>query len=312
MKEKPPLIVILGYTGSGKTEWGIFLAKKFNGEIICADSRQIYKEMNIGTAKPEIEKEEMIDKEKAKIVKGVPHYLLDILELQKDYSAALFKKDAKRIAKKILKRKKIPFLVGGTYHYIQGMVENFEFPKVPPQKKLREKLSQKTEKELFSIYQKLDPEGAKLIEKENKRRLIRAIEVCTVTKKPFFSQRKKGEREFEVLKIGIKLHPKDLEKRIKKRLDKMLKKGLEKEAKLLFEKYGKIPPLLTIGYKEWFPFFEGKIKKEEAIEQILKNTLDYVKYQRKWFKKDKEIHWCSKIKEAEKLIKNFLKNANKN
>lgn len=295
----PKLIVILGPTASGKTELAIKLAKKFNGELINADSRQIYKEMDIGTAKP--------SKKERKII---AHHLIDIIFPNEEFNVAIYKKIVLKIIKNIQKRKKIPFLVGGTGLYIRAIVDNIEFPKVSPQKGLRKKLEKKSVKELFEIYKKLDPKGAKFIEKENKRRLIRAIEVCKVTGKSFWRQRKKGKPIFDVLQIGIKLTKKELKKRISKRIKQMFKLGLEKEAKYLIKKYGWISSLQTIGYQEWSEYFDKKIDKKidkkEVKEKIKLHTSQFAKRQMTWFKRDKRIYWIKNYQEAEKLIKKFL------
>jgi len=304
-KIKPKLVVILGPTASGKTDLAIKLAKKFNGEIVSADSRQVYKEMNIATAKPLQNQKSKIKNQKY-LVNGVPHYLVDIIYPDKEFNVAIYKKLAQKAIKDIQKRGKLPFLVGGTGLYIWAVIDNLKFPKVRPQKKLRKELEKKSKKELFQIYKKLDPKGAKFIDKENKRRLIRAIEVCKVTGKSFWEQRKKGKPLFDVLQIGIKLEKEKLKKRIEKRINKMFKLGLEKEAKKLFEKYGEIPPLQTIGYQEFKDFFEGKITKKEVKEKIILHTLQFARRQITWFKRDKRIHWISEDKEAENLIQKFL------
>jgi len=288
---KPKLIVILGPTATGKTGLAIRLAKQFNGEIISADSRQIYKEMAIGTAKPT--KKEM---------KTVPHHLIDLIKPDKDFNVALYKERALKAIQNINKKGRIPFLVGGTGLYIKAIIDNIDFPKVKPNKKLRKQLEKKGAEELFKIYQKLDPKGAKLIDKNNKRRLVRAIEVSKLTKKPFWVQRKKQIPLFEVLQIGIKLPKKELEKRISKRTDKMLEIGLEKEVKGLKKKYMKSPLLSTIGYAEWFQS-KNKKKIKEAIKL---HTLQFAKRQMTWFKKDKRINWIKNYSQAKKLIKNFL------
>jgi len=298
-------VVILGPTASGKTDLAIKLAKKFNGEIVSADSRQVYKEMNIATAKPLQNQKSKIKNQKY-LVNGVPHYLVDIIYPDKEFNVVIYKKLAQKAIKDIQKRGKLPFLVGGTGLYIWAVIDNLKFPKVKPQKKLRKELEKKSKKELFQIYKKLDPKGAKFIDKENKRRLIRAIEVCKVTGKSFWEQRKKGKPLFDVLQIGIKLEKEKLKKRIEKRINKMFKLGLEKEAKKLFEKYGEIPPLQTIGYQEFKDFFEGKITKKEVKEKIILHTLQFARRQITWFKRDKRIHWISEDKEAENLIQKFL------
>ena len=290
------LIVILGPTASGKTELGIKLAKRFNGEIISCDSRQVFKEMDIGTAKPSL-----------KETQQVPHHLINIVNPDQEFNVAIYKKLAIKTIREIQKRKKIPFLVGGTGLYLQAIVDNVQFPKVRPHHKLRKELEKISTKELFEIYEKLDPRGAKEIEKENKRRLIRAIEVCKVTGKPFSEQKKKGKPLFEILQIGIRLPKDELKKKIEKRVEKMFKKGLEKEVKKLFQKYGfNIPPMQSIGYQE----FQGYFKKEKSInkvkEEIKLHTLQFAKRQMTWFKRDKRIKWITNKKEAERLIKEFL------
>lgn len=292
--KKQKLIVILGPTASGKSELAIKLAKKFKGEIVSADSRQIYKEMEIGTAKP-------------KSTKGIDHYLIDTIRPNKEYNAALFKKAAVKAIENIQRRKKNPFLVGGTGLYIRAVVDNIQFPKVPANNKLRKELEKKNIKDLFRIYKKLDPQGSKLIDRENKRRLVRAIEVCKITGQSFWQQRQKEKPLFEILQIGLKPSKALLRSNIKKRIENMFRQGLEKEARFLSKKYGSIPPLNTIGYQEWKEFFEGKIDKDKVKELIISHTNKFARRQMTWFKKDKTIHWAKDQKTAERLIRKFLK-----
>lgn len=293
----PKLIVILGPTATGKTGLAIKLAKKFKGEIVSADSRQIYKEMTVGTAKPT--KKEM---------KAIPHHLIDIIYPNEKFNVALYKKMAIQTIKDIQKKKKIPFLVGGTGLYIQSIIDNVIFPEVSPQKEIRKELMEKTKEELFKIYKKLDPRGAEFIDKENKRRLIRAIEVCKVTKKPFWGQRKKGKPLFNILQIGIRLSKEELKKRISTRTKNMFKSGLEKEVEDLRKKYGKLFLLQTIGYLEW-PSFPLTTKENKEVKNTIKyHTLQFSKRQMTWFKRDKRIHWIKNYSEAEKIVKEFLKN----
>jgi len=320
-KNLPKLIVILGPTASGKTDLAIKLAEKFNGEIVSADSRQVYKGMDIATAKPWNFKFPNFKFQKRKefiLIKGVPHHLIDVVFPDQEFNVAVYKKLAISAIKDIQKRGKLPFLVGGTGLYVKAVVDNIEFPKVPAQKKLREKLEEKTKKELFKIYKKLDSKGAKFIDKENKRRLIRAIEVCKITKKPFWQQRKKGAPLFDTLQIGTKLPKKELKKRVETRIEKMLKMGLEEEVKKLVQKYGwNISPLQTIGYQEWQDYLGNKIRKNEVKEKIILHTIQFAKRQMAWFKRhpapeqvrcgaSKRIHWIKNYQQAENLIKNFL------
>lgn len=291
------LIVILGPTASGKSELSVELAKKFNGEIISADSRQIYQEMTIGTAK--VTQEEM---------NNIPHYLIDIIKPNQEFTLAQFKQKAIGIIKDVQKRGKIPFLVGGTGLYIQSIVDNLDIPDVKPDKKLRNKLEKLSNQELLSQLKKLDPITANSIDFHNKRRLIRALEVCVITKKPFSQQKKKGETLFNTLQIGINPDKKTLEQRISQRADKMIKKGLIKEVENLLEKYKiSLPSLNSIGYTEIIQYLEKKISLDQAKDLINRHSLQYVKRQITWFKRDKRIHWIENESQAEKLIKNFLK-----
>jgi len=275
---KPKLIVVLGPTASGKTDLAIDLAKKFNGEIVSADSRTIYKEMDIGTAKP-------------RELKGVPHYLINIISPNEDFNVALFKQATVKKINEIIEKGKLPILVGGTGLYIKSIVENLDFPQVKADQKLRNRLEKKTAEELFQMYSEIDKEGSKIIDRNNKRRLIRAIEVSLLLEESFFKERKK-EPVYDILQIGININREELEERIRKRVDKMIKQGLEKEAKKLYKKYGfNIPPMQTIGYREWEEYFNKKETLLNTIEKIKIDTIKFAKRQMTWFKKDKTIKW---------------------
>ena len=320
IEKKEKLIVLLGQTATGKSDLAIRLAKKFNGEIVSADSRQIYKKMNIGTAKPfqnqmpanEKLKEKqtfraMDESQNSLFVCDINHHLIDVIYPNEEFNAAIYKKIAIKKIKKIQKKNKLPFLVGGTGLYISAIVENINLPSVAPNAKIREELNKKSTEELFLIFKKLDPKGANVIESKNKRRLIRAIEVCRETGKPFWRQRKKEKPLFDILQIGIKLPKEELDKKIEKRVDQMLKLGLEKEIKNLVKKYGfKIPSMQTIGYQEWQKYFENKIDKKEVKKLIILHTKQFARRQMTWFKRDNKINWIEKQKEAEELITSFL------
>jgi len=295
------LIVILGPTASGKTSFSLKLAKKLNGEIVSADSRQIYRELNIGTAKP-VKKQ----------LNQIKHYLIDIKNPNQHYTVAQYKRDAIRAINKIIKLGKTPFLVGGTGLYIKSLTDNLEIPEVKPDWKLRNKLeSEIKNKGLKSVYDRLielDPEAAYIIDKNNPRRIIRALEIAIKTKKPFSQQRKKGQPLFDILEIGLNPGEKRLTKIINKRANKMIKTGLLKEVKRLIKKYNKkLHTFDAIGYREIIDFLDKKISFKEALERIEKNTWHFAKRQMTWFKKDERIFWVKNYAEAEKLIKNFLK-----
>ncbi len=293
------LIVILGQTASGKSEMAIKLAKKFNGEVVSADSRQVYKGMDIGTGK--VTKKEM---------KGIPHYLLDVASPKKRFTVVQYRKLALKAINKIFRKGKIPILCGGTAFYIQAVVDGIVIPEVKPDWKLRKELEKKTAKELFAKLKKLDPKRAKTIEKENKRRLIRALEIVIKTKKPV-PVFKKRPLPYPVLMMGIKKEKEELKKLIKKRFLIWLKQGfLRKVLKL------KNPPAggglswhrieeFGIHYRVAAQYLQGKINKQEFIKKSLTELQNYAKRQMTWFKRDERIIWVKDYKIAEKLVKNF-------
>lgn len=296
----PKIIVVAGPTASGKTDLAIKIAKKFGGEIVSADSRQIYKGMDIGTAKPNsIE------------IKWVKHYLIDIKNPNENYTVAEYKSDAIKAINKIIKRGKVPVLAGGTGLYVKAVTDNLEIPSVKPNPALRKKLENKIKKYgLESVYRELlelDPEAAYIVDGRNPRRVIRALEIAIVTKKPFSAQRKKGERLFDSLKIGIKLSDSELQKRIAKRANEIVKKGLLGEVKKLVKKYGERQIAFdAIGYKEIIAYFKKEMSLVEAIDLIKKNTRAFAKRQMTWFRKDKEIKWIENQTQAFSLVKKFL------
>ncbi len=290
------LITIVGPTASGKSDLAIKLAKKFNGEIISADSRQVYKGLDIGTGK-------VTKKDR----KGIPHHLLDVVSPKRRFTVTQYRKLALKAIDKVLKNNKLPILCGGTGFYIQAVVDGITIPEVPPDWKLRKKLEKKSAKELYQILKKLDPGRAKTIEKENPRRVIRAIEIVMKTKKPVPSL-KKEPFPYPVLILGIKKEKKELISLIRERFFKWLKRGLIKEIKKIRKSgvsWKKIEEL-GIHYRVIAQYLQNKINKKEMIENSIKEIQNYAKRQMTWFKKDKRIIWIKKYKEAEKLVKNFL------
>ena len=276
------LIVILGPTASGKSDLAIKLAKKFNGEIVSADSRQIYKEMDIGTAK------------NVRPLRPNIIHLIDVVRPDQEFTLAQYKRLAIKAIKDIQRRGKLPFLVGGTGLYIQAIVDNLQIPIVKPDKKLRNKLEKLTNQELLQQLKKIDPLTARAIDLNNKRRLIRALEVCLKTKKPFSQQRKKGQPLFDVCQIGLKLNKKTLERRINQRVEQMFKMGLIKETKKLAKKYSLDRPAMSgIGYQEINQYLQGKINLRQAKALIKQHTRQYARRQMTWFKKDQRINWLN-------------------
>lgn len=304
----PKLIVILGPTACGKTEWGIRIAKKYNGEVISADSRQIYQKMSIGTAKPKgVWK--LSGAKRAYMVDGVPHHLIAFLDPGKLFTLVQFRDLAVKRIQDILKRGRVPMIVGGTGLYISSVVDNLDIPRVEPNQKLRKSLEGKSAGSLLSLLKKLDPDAAKKIDAKNKRRLIRALEVCIMSGEPFSEQQKKGEPLFDVLEIGIDMLPEALRENIHTRVQRMIKLGLVDEIReLLRQRYSwKLSSMSGVGYRQFRRFFEGHCSIEEAVERLERDTRQFARRQMTWFRRDKRIRWCKNIDEAEKMIEEFLK-----
>lgn len=294
------LVVILGPTASGKSALGIALAKKFNGEIISADSRQVYRGLNLASGK-------IIKKEMA----GIRHHCLDIASPKNYYTVVQFKKDAQKVLKTLEKKGKVPFLVGGTAFYIKALTENQSIPEVPANWKLRRALEKKSADTLFAMLKKLDPRRAHTIEVKNKRRLIRAIEIISKTGKPVPSLKISNNKSqiTNTLFIGIKIDKKTLEKKIGKRLDLRLRAGMIQEIKKLHANGVSWKRLDELGLEpRWIArFLQGDITKKEMRAGLLRDILRFVKHQYTWWKKEKRIHWIRSQKKAEKLIQKFLK-----
>ncbi|MBI5306244.1 tRNA (adenosine(37)-N6)-dimethylallyltransferase MiaA [Candidatus Wolfebacteria bacterium] len=307
------LIVILGPTASGKSELAVKLAlqlsswqaKKLyeiNGaEIISADSRQVYKGLNIGSGK--ITKKEM---------KNVPHHLLDVASPKKTFTVSQYQKLAKKALKKIIKKNKLPVICGGTGLYIDALIYGKEFPEVPPQLKLRKKLEKKSTEKLFKQLQKLDLRRAQNIDKHNRRRLIRALEIIITTKKPVpnIATIDSSNISFaHILKIGIKKSPEKLKKLIAKRLKKRLKQGLIKEVKNLHYKQNLSWQRLDnfgLEYRYISRYLAGLISKTEMIQTLENEIYRYAKRQMTWFKKDKNIIWINSLQKAFSIIRDWL------
>ncbi len=280
--QKKKIIAIVGPTASGKSILAIQTSKKNNGEIISADSRQIYKGFDIATAKPTIEEQE-----------GIKHYLIDIVEPEVDYSVANFVEDAKAAIEKIYAKGKIPIVVGGTGLYFRILLEDFSPPKVAPNYELRAELEKLESKKLHEMLEKLDPQSAKKIHFNNKVKIIRAIEVSKTLQSPHSKAAGKKEPEFAVEWIGLNTqHRADLYKRIDDRVDEMVEKGLVEETESLLKKHGLINNFInTIGYQEILKYLDGKMSLDEAISLIKQNSRHYAKRQLTWFRKNKLINW---------------------
>ena len=294
---KQKVIAITGPSSSGKTKLAIETAKALNGEIISVDSRQIYKELDIGSAKPSIKERE-----------GIVHHLIDIVNVTDEYTAADFCDAASYIINDIIRRGKMPILAGGTGLYFRILLQDFDLPRVAPDKKLREELEQKTSTELYDMLLSLDYDAAQKIHFNNKVKIIRALEVCKTLGIPMSRARKKKESKYQTLWVGLNSQNRDfLYDRINNRVEIMFEKGLMKEAENLFNKYGKNKILMsTIGYQEIFPYLNGDITLEAAKELLKKNTRRYAKRQISWFKSNEDVHWFDIEKESFEKILDFI------
>ncbi len=299
INSKPKILVVLGPTSSGKSDLAVILAKKFNGEIISADSRQVYKGMDLGTGK--ITKKEM---------RGIPHYLLDVVKPNTHFSVAKYKKLADQAVKKILENNKLPIICGGTGFYIDAVVNNILLPEVPPNMKLRKILEEKTCAELSKILQKLDPKRNKNIDQKNKVRLVRAIEIA----KALGSVPKiKSSQPYNSLYIGLDLPDLILKERIATRLKKRLRAGMVAEVERLHKEGVSYRRLEKFGleYRHCAKLLQHSSTIEQMCTNILTESFQYAKRQRTWFKRNPDIKWFNPVLKSsqtkiEKLVRKFL------
>lgn len=292
---KPKLLVVVGPTASGKTGLAIKLAKKFNGEVISADSRQVYKGLDIGSAK--VTKEEM---------DGIPHHLLDVADPKEVYTAADFKKDAEKALNDILTKGKLPIVCGGTFFYIDALLGKVSLPEVEPNEELRAELEEKSAAELFEILKKLDGERASTIEKDNPRRLIRAIEIATALGKvPFETP---NDSSYEVLTIGLSVDISTHGEILKKRLIERLENGMKEEVEGLLEAGVTHERLESLGleYRYLSRYLRGLIEYEPMIEELTIKSRQFAKRQLSWLKRDQSIKWFEKD-ETEKIFQEVQK-----
>ena len=287
-------IVISGPTGVGKTDISIILAKKIHSDIISADSTQIYREMDIGTAK--VTTEEM---------DGIKHYMLDIINPDEDYSVGDFEKEANRILKEKEKNGENIIIAGGTGLYIRALTDGFsDLPS--KDEELRKELEKKTVEELCEKLEKIDIKAYNDIDRNNKVRLVRALEVCMLTE---IKTENLKNNSYNFLKIFLTRNREEMYERINKRVDIMMNKGLPDEVRKIYDKYNKNRHKITaIGYKELFDYFDGIISLEKATEEIKKESRRYAKRQMTWFRKEKGyITYNLSEKSQEKTIEEILK-----
>jgi tRNA dimethylallyltransferase len=304
---KPKVIVICGPTASGKTALSIELAKKINGEIISADSMQIYKDMDIGSAKPT--KEEM---------QGIKHYLLDFVLPSTRYSVADYKKDATNAMEEIIKRGKTPIVVGGTGLYVDSLIYNIDYQEMEFDEEYREELEERVKKEglqkLYEEAKRIDPEAMIKISQNDKKRILRVLELYHQTGKTKTQQEiesRKNDVPYDYHVFALTMDREKLYDRINQRVDIMVEQGLIKEVQNIVEKYNKYPTAMqALGYKEIKEYLDGKISKEEAIEKVKHETRKYAKRQLTWFRKNKQTIWINALNQKEENIKIILEEIN--
>ncbi len=292
-KSENPIIILLGPTASGKTALSLKIAQKFQGEIISTDSRQIYKEMEIGT-------DALLEKDQ----EGVLHYMIGIRKPDETLTLAEYKDEALKIIEEIYLKKKVPMLVGGTGLYIDAIIKNYNVPRVPPDKELRnelEELAKKGGKE--AVYRKLeqvDPKAAKRIHPNNLRYVIRAIEVAE--SEIDNSMRERSESKFQTFKIGIKWPRPKLYERVNLRVDLQVERGLVDEVRQLLDKGYKenLASMSSLGVKEIIPYIKEQMELEECLEILKRNTRRYAKRQMTWFRRYDDVNWITP-EELEKL-----------
>lgn len=296
------ILVIVGPTAVGKTYTSIELAKKFNTEIISADSMQIYKHMNIGTAK--VTKDEMC---------GIKHHMIDLIEPDEEFSVSEFQKMAENYIDKLLAQSKLPIIIGGSGLYVNSLIYDLDFANAKSDENIRQYYidyyNQNGADKLYELLEEVDKDATLKIHKNNVKRVIRALEVCKITGKKFSEMStdiRKPSTKYNCIQIGLTMDREKLYERINYRVDKMIEDGLIEEVQGLLDKnYDKnLVSLQAIGYKEIIEYLEGNVTKEEAIERLKTNTRRFAKRQFTWFNGDKNIKWfdITNLDEIDKKI----------
>lgn len=305
--KKPTVIVICGPTASGKTALSIELAKRINGEIVSADSMQIYKDMDIGSAKVTCEE-----------MQGIKHYLIDCVYPNERYSVANYKQDAKKAIEEIIQKGKIPIVVGGTGLYIDSLIYEIEYKDIKINEEYRKKLEKiRAEQGIEVLYKKaleIDPEAMKKISSNDYKRITRILEIYETTGKTKTQQETESrlnEIPYNYKVFAIDYDREKLYERINKRVDIMLEKGLIEEVKKLLEKYNEFPTAMQgLGYKEVKQYFDGDLSKEEMTEKIKQESRRYAKRQFTWFRKNKQTIWINGEDDIQKNVNIILEESN--
>lgn len=300
--DKPKVIVICGPTASGKTSLSISLAKKINGEIVSCDSMQIYKEMDIGSAKPTVEE-----------MQEIKHYLVDFVSPEKRYSVSEYKEDASKAIEEIINKGKTPIIVGGTGLYLNSLIYNIQYNEMEVDLNYRRELEKEAEEYglevLYNRAKEIDPEAMEKVSANDKKRITRVLEIYNATGRNKTELEKKSRKEvsYNYLIFGINMERSILYDRINKRVDIMLEQGLIEEVKNLINKYSNMPTAMQgLGYKEVKEFLDGNISKEEMIEKIKMETRRYAKRQITWFKRIENIIWLDGLKKTEENVNSIM------
>lgn len=306
-KDLPKLVAVVGATASGKSALALQIARKHTGELICADSRQIYKGLNIGSAKdPGVWQE--TPQGPTYLVDGVPEHVVDVVDPNEEFNVGVYQDLAFTAIDQITDRGHVPILVGGTGLYVQAVLENLQFPNVAPNQEIRKRLATKSLADLQATYEACDPVGALSIDHNNRRRLVRAIEVCFVTQRPFSELQGKGEPRVQALQLAFDIPRAQLYARIEHRVLDMVQAGLVEEVAGLLDAGvdARKSALSGIGYQEVVRFLQGDINHEEMIEQIQRNTRRLAKKQVAWFKRDSSVVWIQSVEEGLERAAAFL------
>lgn len=304
----PRVVFVVGPTSSGKTNLGLQLARVLNGEVINADARQIYRDLEIGTGRPPGRRKH-IGNRGAYLVEGIPHYLMGFLPPDKAYTVAEWRDAAMTAIRGITRRGKLPIVVGGTGLYVSALLDNYQFPRVEAQPFLRASLDSKSLEELVQILMAADPDAREIVDLKNKRRVIRALEVVTFSGRKFSEARGKAEPLVDAFEVGMKYSSEELYARTEVTIENMFKRGLVNEVRHLLKKgvSPDAPSMTSIGYNDIARHLRGEITLQEAIDLVKRRTRQYTKRQITWFKRDKRIHWAVSEEEAAKKVKKWIK-----
>ena len=300
MKKK--IIFIVGPTSVGKTKLSVDIAKEFSGEIISCDSMQIYKEMDIGSAKPTVEE-----------MQEIKHYLVDFVSPEKRYSVSEYKEDASKAIEEIINKGKTPIIVGGTGLYLNSLIYNIQYNEMEVDLNYRRELEKEAEEYglegLYNRAKEIDPEAMEKVSANDKKRITRVLEIYNATGRNKTELEKKSRKEvpYNYLIFGINMERSILYDRINKRVDIMLEQGLIEEVKNLINKYSNMPTAMQgLGYKEVKEFLDGNISKEEMIEKIKMETRRYAKRQITWFKRIENIIWLDGLNKTEENVNSIM------